>query len=98
MLNADPDPESPVVELVSNAAEIRRRCRCFFKIGFLVGYCEEMKPWRSVLPVLVPGMLGSRVVGESTGPWLSHCGCILLKAAIPAKAPIANAHAALLLR
>jgi hypothetical protein len=65
MLNAG--PECPVLKLVSNAAEIRRRCCCFSKQDFWLEIVE-MKPWRSLLPVLVPGVLGSRVVGESTGP------------------------------
>jgi hypothetical protein len=72
------------------------RC-CFSKQVFLV-VVVEVKPWWSLLPVLVPGVLGSRVVGESTGPWLSHRRRILLVAAVPAKSSIANANTALLLR
>jgi hypothetical protein len=55
--------------------------------------------WRwSLVPVLVPGM-GSRVVRESTGPWLSH-GCRILLVPVPALAKISvpNANATLLLR
>jgi hypothetical protein len=50
-----------------------------------------------VLPELVPMVLGSRVIGKSTGPWLSH-GCrVVLEPAIPSEPTIPDADATRLL-
>ena len=51
-----------------------------------------------VLLILGPIVLGCRVVGESTGPWLSHDCRIVLEPAIPPESSIPDADATRLLR